>query len=199
MFAKKKNQKTSYIQLLLEAAWTDARSFSPLWYDYMATKSFYSVNLLHIMINLCIPENLQVLPFFSPDVFCPACKQRTTLTRFGDTSGSCVMLLPPGLCRSTGGNAEQAWEWMSSGNEQQWWGKEVTTAVGTILNPSELSPSFSSAALTVWERGHSYKTPQTQTITPSSPKVLLTKIFSNEVAIIFLVLIFYFHNSGSFW
>lgn len=81
---------------------------------------------------------------------------------------------------------DEEWQWTAVV------GKKVMTGVGTILNPRELSPSFSSAALIVWEREHSYKTHQTQTITPSSPEVLLTKIFSNELAVIFFSLIFLF-------
>lgn len=55
----KKLYPESDIQLLLQEAWTGASSLFPLWYDYMATKSFGSVHLLYIMINLYIAENPQ--------------------------------------------------------------------------------------------------------------------------------------------
>lgn len=71
----------SYNQLLLQEAWTGASSLFPLWYDYMATKSFGSVNLLYIMINLYIAENPRSSALFLSWAFLPNVKAENSFNK----------------------------------------------------------------------------------------------------------------------
>lgn len=77
----KKLYTESYIRLLLQEAWASARSLFSSWYDYKATKSFGSVNLLYIMINLYTAENPQSSALFVSWDFLPSMKAENNLNK----------------------------------------------------------------------------------------------------------------------